>query len=628
MKSKFLKLIAILCTLVMTLSFAVACGNDDNGGDGGNGGNGGKRTNIKFLYAADSNSMNAWLDLINAYNNGQGATDNVWVSGKMQTAYAGESEFIKSQSAAYNVVMVSDSQDGFQKLAIKYDNKRAANGFMVNLQPYADNDADFQNNAINEDTLNWWRMNFNKSAAQGTGAQKHVIGAGQNLIGVPIGASAQLNAYSIRAFEAQGVNIVSVAEDELDAYNAKNGASLKPHGYAEYKTAPVQGMKASKNLLGQEVYKVFNNRISMNWEEQRIFLRYFTKSWNSSSSTTYGFISEYWFNYGWSVGGDVMGFNGTDYDFTLLDESNGYLVVDNNVVINGTTYQKGDVVLYQDKVNTDMAALEEQGKVYAIASQYDAVKEYVSFQIARNTIVDERNGAKYYGYEVGNPDTGSAENYMQNGTIAMTRITSGYAYKYQVNAYDWVDFCPAEQYREYVGGSTYLSGTTEYLKVIGETYDGEVYTGNLKVVNGTKIVGDQTTAGTNPGLAIPACSDPEKYQAAWDFISWIATEGQQYIAKTGTITPVSKDVLFSDNFINNEEIAKGKNMYAVAVAAYNVQRGDWGYFESGEWVTNWANSFNSSVRRGMMTLTEFENTNTAAAKTALNNMYCVIKGIR
>lgn len=623
MKLKFKKLIATISAAALMASLLTACSGGETEGSAPEG-----AVKIKFTYTANSDSKGAWKELIDAYNNGQGLIDGVYVEGNYTTFAASDNLFKKSQKAASNVILVSDSQDAFQSLAIKYDSQKAPNGYMVNLQPYADADADFQKNSINEDTLNWWRMTFNANAAQGAGEEKHVIGAGQNLMGVPVGASAMINAYSVTAFEAAGFNIVSVSEDEIDTYNKENNANLKPHGYAEYKTAPVAGMKASTNLQGETVYKVFNNSISMNWEEQRIMLRYFTKTWNESASTTYGFVSEYWFNYGWSVGGDVMGYNGKDYDFTMLDDSSNYIVVEDNVQINGTTYSKGSIVLYEDRVNADMKALESEGKVYAIASQYDAVKEYVSLQLGKDTVVDTRNGATYCGYEVASPDVGRADNWLTNGTIAMARIFSADISKYQDAAYSWIDFCPAEQYREYEGGSTYTAGGVEYLKVIGETYDDAEYTGDLKQVNGTAIVGSQTTAGTTYGLVIPACSDPDKYQASWDFISWVATEGQQYIAKTITMAPLAEDVLMSDLYLNNEELAKGKNLYPVAMACYHVQRGDWGYFESGAWVTSWANVFNSKVRYGTMTLTEFEADRASDARKDLNNMYCVIKGIR
>lgn len=624
---KLTKILALICVFALMLSVMTACAGGGNETDAK-----GDRVNIKVLLKSNKNSQAAWNELIKAYNEGQGAIDGVYVTAKFQTGQATDSNFIASEKYAYNVVYVEDGQDSLQSLLIKRDSKYATNGYFLNLQNYAEADADFQKNTISEDTLNWWRMTYNENAAQGSGADKHIIGAGQDLIGVPIGTAVQINVYSTKAFELVGINIVSVPEEELDAYNKENNANLMPHGYAEYKEAPVAGMKSSTNLAGETVYKVFNNCIAMNWEEQRGLMKYFTKTWNASSPTEYGFVSEYWFNYGWSVGGDVMGFNGTDYDFTLMDDSANYLVIADNVSINGNMYNKGDIVLYEDKINSDLKALESEGKVYAIASQYDAVKEYVSMNVGKDKVVDTHNGVTYYGYAVANPDTGSAENWFTNGTIAMTRINYNVS-KYQTSDYDWADFCPCEQYREYVGGSTYQKEgkdgfANEYLKVIGETYDGEVYTGELKEVNGVEVVGKQSTAATTAGLAIPACSDPEKYQAAWDFISWVATDGQQYIAKTSTMAPVAQDVLFGDKYMDNEDVAQGKNFYALALMASNAQRGDWGYFESGSWVTDWANDFNQKVRYGALSMTDFESQQKDAAENALNNMYCIIKGIR
>ncbi len=179
----------------------------------------------------------------------------------------------------------------------------------------------------------------------------------------------------------------------------------------------------------------------------------------------------------------------------------------------------------------------------------------------------------------------------------------------------------------YYSGNDANDFKNEHLKVIGETYDGEVYTGDIKKVDGTPIIGSSTSASICQALAIPACSDPEKYQSAWNFISWVATEGQKYIAKTTTF-PVAVETAFGADFAKNDEISQGKNLYAVAKVSVNAGRGDWGYFENGSWVTNWSNPFNEEVRRGKKKLSAFEQERAAAAKTALNDMFCVIKGIR
>ncbi len=633
MKKKLSKLIAACLAATMMMSLA-AC----NGGSGDEPQGEkevGDRTQISFLCGNDAKSEEAWKELVAAYNDGVGyEKDKVFVNVTLGTN-ANPNTFTKSADAAYNVVMVTDSiSNTFVNFAYKSDARKAPNGYLVNLNDFADADADFQKNTIPASVMDWWRMTRVDDAKKGAGQSKHIIGKGQNLVGVPIASNPHFNWYNERIFKEQGINIVSVPEDELEKYNTEHNAKLQPHGYAEYKDAPVEGMQSSVNLAGQTVYKVFNNCIGMNWEEQRNLLKYFTPTYNDGSvtgtkaSTKYGFVSEYWFNYGWSVGGDVMGYNGKGYDFTLLDTHKNYIVTKDNTVINGTTYAAGEIVRYEDRVNAlDNAASLPDG-IYPIESQYNAVKEYVSLQVAPGTVVDQRDGKTYMGYGVADPDTGKASNWFNNGELAMTRGS-----ELEDRKMDNPDFniCVPETYREYEGGSVYYQGGegfgNEYLKVIGETYDGEVYTGELKVVDGTPIVGNSTSASISQALVIPACSDPEKYQAAWDFISWVATEGQKYIAKS-TAIPVASETAFGAEFAQNEELSKGKNLYAVALMAVHSGRGDWGYFENGSWVTNWSGTFNDEVRRGKKTLTDFENEKSEGAEQALNDMYCVIKGIR
>ena len=94
------------------------------------------------------------------------------------------------------------------------------------------------------------------------------------------------------------------------------------------------------------------------------------------------------------------------------------------------------------------------------------------------------------------------------------------------------------QYREFVGGSTYTENGREYLKVIGETYDGQVYTGELKTVNGTPIVGEAATDSETTGLFIPANTKNKNYDAAAKFVCWAAgPEGQKILAKGNRYVP-------------------------------------------------------------------------------------------
>lgn len=630
---------SMVCLFSLMSFCLTSCGGETGLGDQPKG----DRTEINFLCSINLKSTQAWTDLLKAYNDGQGMSDNVYVNMSRGTGSVASTMFTADSRSAFNVIAIKDSKDetALQASLIRSNRTYAPNGYMVDLSEFAEKDEDFKKNSISKQALDWGRMTYNPNANSGSGKPKHIIGADQNLMAVPYGVSPHFNWYNKALFEAQGVNIISVEEEKLNGTGEY--AKIQPHGYAEYKEAPVAGMKSSQTLDGRTVYKVFNNRIGMNWEEMRNFLKYFTKKdsshprgWNPSSTSDYGFVSEYWFNYGWSVGGDVMGYNGTDYDFTLMDDRSNYIVTADNTVINGTTYNAGDVVRYEDRVKGIEQANTKPENIYEIESQYNAVKEYVSLQVDTSKTIDEKGGTTYKGYGVANPDTGSAANWFNSSQIAMVRGDVDSIYERMMlppATSNNFDMCPCETYREYEGGSIFQKDNkdgfaNEYLKVIGETYDGEVYTGELKKVNGTPIIGNQTTASISEYLVIPACSDPAKYQAAWDFISWVATDGQKYIAKTQTLAPIAKDVLFSEDYAYNNEINKGKNYYALAMMASNTSRGDWGYFENGTWVSNWSTDFNGKVRRGTMTLSNFLNTKGTNAKNELDGMSCVIKGIR
>ena len=55
---------------------------------------------------------------------------------------------------------------------------------------------------------------------------------------------------------------------------------------------------------------VFNNRIPMNWDELEDLAMVFSPKANPNATqqfgTEYGMFTEWWFNYGWSVGGDCL----------------------------------------------------------------------------------------------------------------------------------------------------------------------------------------------------------------------------------------------------------------------------------------------------------------------------------
>ena len=428
--------------------------------------------------------------------------------------------------------------------------------------------------------------------------------------------------YNREILEQCGINLISVPEAELEAYNAANGAVLQPHGYAEYKEAPFADAISSKNEAGEFVYKVFNEYIGMSWEEQRILARAFQKQYGYE----YGFMSEWWFYMGFSVGGDCVGWDeaANQYKLTLTDKQPGYLAL-TDITVNGISYAKGDVLNYESKLflnnnASELSALE--GKVCALPSQYDAILEFTRLGVPTDLQAD--TGAKGYGVAPATTQNRTAR--FTSGTDCPLLIEYfSQAQSFQGILGDALGMAVTPQYREYVGGSTYTKDGTEYLKVIGETYDGEVYTGELRVENGTPIVGEAATASEAAGFFLPANTKGQNYDAAMKFAAWAAgPEGQAILAKGNKMVPNQTAYGLGEYADSADRLLSG--MWAGAYMAQEADIGDYTYFTSLTWITEWSTAFNSSVREGKMTLTEFYQQKQEAADTGLRGMRLRIQG--
>ena len=68
------------------------------------------------------------------------------------------------------------------------------------------------------------------------------------------------------------------------------------------------------------------------------------------------------------------------------------------------------------------------------------------------------------------------------------------------------------------------------------------------------------------------------------------------------------------------------NMWAGAYIAQEADIGDYTYFTSLTWITEWSMAFNSDVREGKMTLTDFAAQKQDVADTGLRGMRLRILG--
>ena len=604
------KIAAFLLAMAMLLSLA-ACG----GGGGSTAEAPTEADGRTVIYYAASyvtaQVQAAYKEMVETYNNGQGVTDGVYVQMRDNAgAIAGLDSALRG-NYQYDVLELHD--DEFKTLAMQGGN------YFVALDDYLTDGvkASMQWDQIPDALVNRFRMNT--TPAEGG---KYLAGEGTTLLAVPNGSDPQILYYNKQILTDCGINIVSVPETELEAYNAANNATLVPHGYAEYKEAPFEGALSGKNEAGEFVYKVFNECIAMNWEEQRCLSRAFQKQYGYN----YGYMSEWWFYMGFSVGGDCVGWDeaANQYKLTLTDKQPGYLALE-DITVNGISYAKGDVLTYESKLflnnnASELSAL--SGKVYELPSQYDAILEFTRMGVP----ADKQAETGLYGYGVAPATTTNRTARFTSGTDCPFLIEYfSQAQSFKGILGDALGMAVPAQYREYVGGSTYENGGAEYLKVIGETYNGEVYTGELHVENGTPIVGEAATASEAAGFFVPANTKNKNYDAAMKFIAWAAgPEGQAILAKGNKLVPNQTSYGLNEYADSADRIVP--NMWAGAYMAQEADIGDYTYFTSLTWITEWSMAFNSSVREGKMTLSEFYEQKQEAADTGLRGMRLRILG--
>lgn len=424
-----------------------------------------------------------------------------------------------------------------------------------------------------------------------------VSGGDSTLYALPLDNDPTVIYYNKTQFQAQKINIISVSEEGLKQYNTANGTNYLPHGFYEYDTNPNSNDSSVMQNDGGKYY-VFNNQIAMNWEELRELAKIFTKEYNEKSASTYGFMNEWWFSYGWSVGGDCLEWvsdpNGdgntsdAQYMFSLGEKTPNYLVT-KETTVNDVEYNAGDILSYDDKhyvennlTNATIQGYLEDETLYELPSIYDAFVEFC--RLSQSTSKQVTDGYKGYGIS----PTPSQVNqigknrYFTSGQLAM--LCDGLSTCYNMsraigNSFEW-DVAPLYQYREYKEDGT------------------------LKEVNGTPVAGKQAAHNVVRGYAIPANS--KQKDAAWRLIEYMSsTEVQAKLIPAYLGVPARLSVAKSETYLNWSDRFVPNNKAALVSAAKYCTVGDWSYIEDGEWINPWADVLNTSVRGGSMTLDDF-----------------------
>ena len=562
----------------------------------------------------------AFERLATVYNETQGKEDDIEVLIDEQTTVKDFTSSLKpGKKNKFDIMTISN--EVFKTTLVNYFD--GAN-VMVPLDDYLA-DPEFTETLgleyIPETSMDMWKMT-QESDKDGM----FYAGAGQPQLAQPFFNDPQVLFYNKEIFTELGINMISVAEEDLEAYNTAHSTKLQPHGYAEYTAAAVGGdlaAKTSTNEKGETVVKVFNNRIPMNWDE----LRAVATQYQAENPDRYGFMSEWWFNYGWSVGGDCIGWDSDAgrYVLSLGDETPGLLVIDDTLTVNGTPYYQGDVLDYEDLHSlseTERQELIEAKSVTELPSMYDAFVEFNRLGVPKDKSVTDAAHGSLKGYGIAPNTTMDRAGNFSDGLSPLLCEYYSTQHNYTAKLGDAFDIAPLAQYREFVGGSVDDDG---YLKVIdGTTYTGELATAENSDGEKVPVIGEAVTV-TEPQTAamfLPANADPDKRDAAFKYMAWACgPEGQKILAEGGTSVPNQTSLLMEDEeYLASAGVALD-NMYAALFANSNTYVGDWSYDANGTWVGTWSNTLNTEVRRGDITLDAF------LAPQSVANANNAIKGI-
>ncbi len=578
-KSKlFIKVLSYGLTVLIALSMT-ACG----GSSGGN-------ITVSFMYGGDVAIVELYNSLIEEFNKTEGKKEKIKIKGIPKTSSI---DSVLSQQLPGNngpdVVSISDKE--FKKFSSYFDDMTGKID-----QKTLD---DFYSNTIS-------RYHYNTSTTTSN--------SDDPLYGVPGYNDTTVLYYNKTALEKAGVICISVEQKDLDAFNKgsfkdANGKSKSDYGITvnvpakgfyrsmtPFVSKPDETNGSSWQLPADDEILIFNDKIALNWDEIEDIGLICTQDRNPDSATKYGYYTEWWFNYGWSVGGDCLeDMSGKgDWTYSLASDLPNYIVADGKTytgIYSGTNYKSGETLSMIDVVDAkvgDTISYETDNSTYFYYTINGSKAEHRNFdaEISNGTLVELpsiKEAFSRFCYLAGNgginvcpyPDAFTGSNsvyYFTSGSLAFLteKISCASSIKKMMKD-DWgVALLPIYK--------TYTEPTNPNCDTIAK--QGKVAAHSL-------------------GYSVCVNSKTKVKDAAYKFINWIATEGQKFMAKSGEISSRKSD---RDLFLEN---CKYDNAAIILDSAENAKAGDWWYMPDTNWITVWANTLNGKVRYGKMDFETF-----------------------
>lgn len=564
---------------VLALTLVLGCMTGIFAGCGGGGGRE-DSTVVEFMYGS-SQSVNAqYAALIEEFNDTVGKEKGVFVRG-LERTYSGLESALSTQLISERGPDVVTLEDEWFKTMTIY------------LEPLDE--------LISQETLdNLYdgvadRLVYNPETGK--------VDENAKRYGLPLYNNATVLYVNTGKLTESGVICISVPEADLGAFNAGtytdgNGKTKADYGITAQVLA--KGFQREKPFAdGKNTWSkptagelmIFNDQIAMSWDEVEDLGRIMSKNTNADSVTDYGYYTEWWFNYGWTVGGDCLLDinNNYDYAYGLTEDLNNYIVMEGKTytgVYTGKTYAAGETLDFVDKLAisaSDTVVAEDDGS-FTVNGKPVTVSQDVLNAVADGTLGQlpstktaftrfAKLAAQEYDSTRISPypsELSSTINYFTSEKIAMVIERTANMSNVQENMRsDWT-IATVPQYKEYVNPT---SGTEDAVKVAGKT----------------SMHSHLNSVGIRKGSAYK--------EAAGVFLEWLMTEGQKILAQNGfgTVNAAYEAEALASTAV------QGKNNVLVEANA-NATMGDWMYLKDRLWIDTWAIPLNSSVRNGSMTL--------------------------
>ncbi len=571
------KLLALLLVIVMVLPLA-ACG-----------GSKGNKT-VSFMFGGNAEMSAMYNALVKEFNNTKGKELGITVKAQPKS---GSLDSILAQQLPSNsgpdVVALSDE---YFKKYTKY---------LEDLTSQVDA-------SVLEDFYPGMASRYHYNIATTTS------NATDPLYGVPAYNDTTVLYYNKVALETVGVICISVPAEDLDAFNNSGAADLNGKTKADYGiqvTVPNKGYYRSQYPFvpsagetdgsswvkpGSDEVLIFNDQIAMNWDEIEDLGLLCTKDRNSASKTQYGYYTEWWFNYGWAVGGNCLeDLSGAGkWTFALQSDTPNYIVAEGKSytgVYTGTVYNAGETLDLKDVIDAPAGSdigYETDSKTYfnyTVDGAKAGARDF-SAELAAGTLQElpsTRQAFSRFVYLAGIGGLNvcpypsafngtSSVSYFTSGTLALlVEKISNQGTIEKTMRDDW-SFAPMPVYKIYEEPTN---------------------------PNNDAVALQGTSAGHSIGYCVSVSQKSTVKDGAFAFVNWMATEAQAYMANNNYVSSRQSD---RETTAQNLK-CKNPNVLMDAVAC--AQPGDWWYMPDRSWIDTWASPLNSKVRYGTMTLEEF-----------------------